>query len=435
MNPDRAGNLSAETVVQVATQFGTPAYVYDEYTLRAKCRALMAMPNAFGLHVSYAMKANSSRAVLQIIASEGLGIDASSPNEARRAVAAGIEPKRIMLTTQDVPQGEDREELERLLTQGMTYNVCSRRQLELIAGFAKASGCSLSMRVSTGVGAGETATRNTGDKYSSFGIGLWQLEDVLADAKARGVVFRQVHCHIGSGGDPELWRKNIDRILEVAEKYFPDATTVNLGGGFKEARMPGEIAADVLDLGRTAKTAFEAVAARTGRKLKMAIEPGTYIVANAGHVVTTVLDKKCSGPGGFDFLILDAGMETITRPLLYGSRHPFYVVSRDGKLRSSEFGPVESRVKEQVIAGRCCESGDSLTIDEQGHPVPRTMAEPDTGDYVVVGGAGAYCSSMTLVGYNSYRQAPEVLVREDGRLQLIRKRQTLEQLTQNELSL
>lgn len=435
MNPDRAGHLSPETVARVATEFGTPAYVYDERTIREKCRALMAMPNAFGLHVSYAMKANSSRAVLQVIASEGLGIDASSLYEATRAAKAGVDPSRIMVTTQDVPLGSDRKELERLLALGMTYNICSRRQLELIADFAKTTGCSLSMRVSTGVGAGETATRNTGDKYSSFGIGLWQLEDVLAYAKLHGVVIRQVHCHIGSGGDPELWRANIDRILEVAEQYFPDATTVNLGGGFKEARMPDETPADITDLGRTAKAAFEAVARRTGRKLKMAIEPGTYVVANAGHVVATVLDKKFTGPGGFDFLILDAGMETCTRPLLYGSRHPFYVVSRDGKLLSSEYGEAAFRSKEQVIAGRCCESGDCLTIDDQGSPVPRPMAEPEAGDYVVVGGAGAYCASMTLVGYNTYCQAPEVLAREDGRLQLIRRRQTPEQLTQNELDL
>lgn len=435
MNSDRAGLIAPETVLRIAKEFGTPTYAYDERTIREKCRALVAMPNAYGLHVSFAMKSNSSRAILQIIASEGLGIDASSVHEATRAAAAGIEPSRIMVTTQDVPLGETRAELERLLALGMTYNVCSLRQLELIADFAKTSNCSLSMRVSTGVGTGETATRNTGDKYSSFGIGLWQLTDVLDYAKAKGVTFRQVHCHIGSGGDPELWRTNIDRILEVAEKYFPDATTVNLGGGFKEARMPEETPADITDLGRTAKAAFEAVAARTGRKLKMSIEPGTYVVANAGHVVTTVLDKKCSGPGGFDFLILDAGMETVTRPLLYGSRHPFYVVSKSGQLRSSEYGSAQTRTKEQVIVGRCCESGDSLTIDDHGYPVPRAMAEPETGDFIVVGGAGAYCSSMTLVGYNSYQQAPEVLVREDGSLKLIRSRQTLEQLTQNELGL
>jgi len=148
-----------------------------------------------------------------------------------------------------------------------------------------------------------------------------------------------------------------------------------------------------------------------------------------------VLDIKSSGPDGFDFLVLDAGMETCTRPLLYGSRHPFYVVSKHGRLLSSEFAPATLQEDECVVAGRCCESGDSLTLDEHGKIVPRKMANPEAGDFVVVGGAGAYCSSMTLVGYNSYCQAAEVLLREDGSFFLIRARQTLEQLTQNECSL
>jgi diaminopimelate decarboxylase len=435
MTPEKAGTLDPAAVASLARQFGTPVYVYDEQTIRAKCRAVLAMPNAFGLHAGYAMKANSSRAILQIVASEGLGIDASSVNEALRAVQAGIPASRIMLTTQDVPVGEARQHLESLMTDGMMYNVCSLRQLELIADFAKAHGCKLAMRVSPGVGSGESVTRNTGDKYSSFGIHLANLEQVTAYARQRGVTISIVHSHIGSGGDPEKWRENIDRILSITERYFPDATTVNLGGGFKEARMPDETAADIQDLGRTAKERFEALAARTGRQLTLVVEPGTYIVANAGHIIATVLDKKSSGPDGFDFVVLDAGMETSTRPLLYGSRHPFYVVTAAGRLLSSEFDSTVNTEQERVVVGRCCESGDSQTLDDHGKIAPRRIANPAPGDYVVIGGAGAYCSSMTLVGYNSYGQAPEVLVRADGSAVAIRKRQTLEQLTQNELSL
>ncbi|HEY5956492.1 MAG TPA: diaminopimelate decarboxylase [Polyangiaceae bacterium] len=435
MNSDKAGTLEPKAVAELARQFGTPLYAYDELTIRAKCRAVLAMPNAFGLHVGYAMKANSSRAILQIVASEGLGIDASSINEALRALRAGIPASRIMLTTQDVPVGEARQQLESLIAAGMMYNVCSFRQLELIADCAKVHHRPVAMRVSPGVGSGESATRNTGDKYSSFGIHLANLEQVTAYARQRGVTIGTVHSHIGSGGDPEKWRENIDRILDLTERYFPLATAVNLGGGFKEARMPDESAADIQDLGRTAKQRFEQLAARTGRKLTMVVEPGTYIVANAGHIIASVLDKKSSGPDGFDFLVLDAGMETSTRPLLYGSRHPFYVVSADGRLLSSEFDPSIASEQERVVVGRCCESGDSQTLDDHGKIVPRRIADPVAGDYVVIGGAGAYCSSMTLVGYNSYGHAAEVLVRTDGSFLPIRQRQTLEQLTQNELSL
>jgi diaminopimelate decarboxylase len=435
MNPDQAGALAPTAVVALAQQFGTPLYAYDEATIRAKCRAVLAMPNAFGLHAGFAIKANCSRALLQVIASEGMGIDASSLNEARRAIRAGIPAKRIMLTSQDIAFGQDRADLEQLIAEGMTYNVCSLRQLTLVADCARKTGRGLSMRVNPGVGTGETVTRNTGDKYSSFGIHLANLEQVLAYAREHGVVIKQVHTHIGSGGDPEVWRENIDRVLGIAERYFPDATAVNLGGGFKEARMPDETAADIEDLGRSAKARFEALAARTGRRLLMMVEPGTYIMANAGHVVARVIDKKSSGPDGFDFLVLDAGMETCTRPLLYGSRHPFYVVSKTGRLLSSEFSAAVANEEERVIAGRCCESGDCQTLDDHGKIVPRRIANPEADDYVVIGGAGAYCSSMSLVGYNSYCQPAEILVREDGSFLQIRKRQTLDQLTQNELSL
>jgi diaminopimelate decarboxylase len=147
-----------------------------------------------------------------------------------------------------------------------------------------------------------------------------------------------------------------------------------------------------------------------------------------------VLDIKSSGPDGFDFLILNAGMEANTRPLLYGSRHPFYVISTRGELLSSEFD-LESATNSlnAVVVGRCCESGDSQTLDDHGHVLPRKLGNPRPGDYVVIGGTGAYCSSMTLINYNSYLQAPEVLLHSDGETSLIRKPQTFEQIVVNEL--
>lgn len=426
--------LPASVALAVRQQFGTPTYVYDEATIIARCRQVQAMPNAFGLHVRYAMKANSTQALLQLIASLGMGIDASSLNEVRRAISAGISADRIMLTTQEVPLGEDRTALEGYLADGLTYNACSKRQLALLAEGTRHT-ANISVRINPGVGTGESSTRNTGDKYCSFGIHLGEVPSVLQLARAHQLVINQVHTHIGSGGDPELWRGNIDRVLELTERYFPDATIINLGGGFKEARMPDEMAADIQELGRYVERRCQQFAARTGRQLQVAVEPGTYIVANAGHVVSTVVDKKSSGPDGFEFLILDGGMETNTRPLLYGSRHPFTVVSSEGALRSSEFDPAVSSEAERVVVGSCCETGDCQTLDESHQVTPRRMADPAVGDLVVIGGAGAYCSSMTLVGYNSHTQAPEVLLRCDGSLLLIRRRQTLSQLTANELAL
>lgn len=423
------GNVTSEIIAKVAEEFGTPSYLYDESVILQKCRKILNMPNAFGLKPRYAMKANSNRTLLQLITNQRFDLDASSLNEVRRAKMAGIGFDKVMLTTQEVPLGKDRKFLESFMEKGLKYNVCSLRQLEL----TESSSQPLSMRIHPGVGSGESATRNTGNKYSCFGIHLSDLEYALGLAKGKGIIFDQVHVHIGSGGDPEKWKENVDRELGFIEKYFPDAKTVNFGGGLREARMPDEIPADTQALGEYAKQRIEEFHQKTGRKLVMEIEPGTYIVANSGYLITTVIDKKQTGPDGFEFVVTDGGMEVNTRPLLYGSTHPFYVISKEGKLLSSEFREDSSLRKKLCAVGRCCESGDSQSLDEQRHIVPRDMADPKFGDYVVIGGCGAYCSSMSPFNYNSHTQAPEVLLKENGKLDLIRRPQTLNQIIENEL--
>lgn len=304
----------------------------------------------------------------------------------------------------------------------------------MVGDFARHNKIDLSIRIHPGVGSGESASRNTGDKYSCFGVHMSDIKKVLDYAEEKGIRFNQVHVHIGSGGDPEMWRRNIDLELGIIERYFSDAEIVSFGGGLKEARMPGEIAADLADLGEYAKKQIERFYEKTGRKLKMEIEPGTYIVANSGYAVTKVIDKKRTGENGFNFIILDGGMELNARPLMYGSQHPFYVISKDGELISSEFSIAAADTGfSAVVVGKCCESGDSQCLDSTGKIIPRAIGEPEIGDILVIGGVGAYCSSMTPFNYNSHTQIPEILYTQDGELKLIRKAQSLEQLVENEL--
>ena len=439
-NEDRADNnsvlndFSTFTVgaaALAADMFGTPVYVYDESHILKRCRECVDMPNAYGLIVRYAMKANSNRALLKLIGSAGLHFDASSLNEVLRANLAGIPFENIMLTTQEVYDGETLSTLETLILQGLKYNICSLRQLTLIGDFMSANDITPGIRIHPGVGAGESATRNTGDDYSCFGVHLNDTAQVSAYAKEKGLVFRHIHEHIGSGGDPEIWQQNIDLELSIIEEHFPDADTVSFGGGLKEARMPDDQPADVKTLGDYAASKIEEFCKKTGRKLKMEIEPGTFIVANSGYAVTRVLDKKITSRS--NFIITDGGMEINSRPLLYGSKHPVYVASGDGTyLKSSEFTRRATGF-EAVVAGKCCESGDCQTLDMEGHAVARQMADADAGDLVIIGGVGAYCSSMAPFNYNSHTQAPEVLFTSDGKLELIRKKQTLEQMLENEV--
>jgi len=156
------------------------------------------------------------------------------------------------------------------------------------------------------------------------------------------------------------------------------------------------------------------------------VEPGTYLVANSCALIATVIDVVDTGRRGYKFLKVDAGMTEILRPGMYGAQHPIEVVPAAAGGRS--------QVK-YVVVGHCCESGDVLT-PASGSPEalqPRLLPETRVGDLIVLGGAGAYCSSMAAKNYNSFPEAAEVMISENGSAELIRKRQTLDQIVQNEV--
>ena len=230
--------IDAAGIARCADEFGTAVYVYDEATILNRCQVCLDMPNAYGLTVRYAMKANSNRTLLKIINGAGLHIDASSLNEVYRAHLAGIPYDNIMLTTQEVYDDSHRGELEELMLQGLRYNACSLRQLLLVADFAAANNIDIGIRIHPGIGSGESATRNTGDDYACFGVHLSDVDEALSIANEKGLKFKHVHVHIGSGADSMVWQQNIDLELDIIKTYFPDATNVSFGGGLKEARMP-----------------------------------------------------------------------------------------------------------------------------------------------------------------------------------------------------
>ena len=232
----------------------------------------------------------------------------------------------------------------------------------------------------------------------------------------------RLHSHIGSGTDPAVWKRVTRMTLDLAAK-LPDVAVVNLGGGFKVGRMPGEPSADLADVGAHVRDELLAFRERDGRALHLEIEPGTYLVAGAGWVVATCVDVVDTGRDGYRFAKLDTGMTEVTRPSLYGAQHPIHVLAE---------GRDEADV---VFVGPCCESGDILT-PAPGDPealAPRRVPRPELGDLVLVGGAGAYCAAMSTINYNSYPQAPEVMLERDGTLRLLRRRQRLEQVWENEV--
>jgi diaminopimelate decarboxylase len=407
--------LSVEHAAQVRDRFATPCYVYVQGALEAAARRALAFPAPFGLTVRYAMKANPSRGVLELFRGLGLHIDASSDHEVVRALRAGFPAGSIQLTSQ-MPSRRLAEHLAR----GVLFNACSLHQLEAFG--RAAPGQAVSVRMNPGLGSGSTNRTNTGGPASSFGIWHEHLGEVKAIAERFDVKITRLHSHIGSGTDPEVYKRVTRMTLDLASK-LPDVGVVNLGGGFKVGRMPGEPSADLADVGAHVAQELTAFRDRDGRSLGLEIEPGTYLVANAGLVVATCVDVVDTGHDGYLFAKLDTGMPEVTRPSLYGAQHPIHVLAQ---------GREEADV---IFVGPCCESGDILT-PAPGDPealAPRRVPRPQIGDLVIVGGAGAYCAAMSTINYNSYPQAPEVMLEPDGALRLLRRRQDLDQVWGNEV--
>ncbi|TGL44082.1 diaminopimelate decarboxylase [Leptospira wolffii] len=409
--------LTPEEAGKIAETYGTPVFVYSRKGIEKSCDDTLAFPNAYGITVRFAMKANPGRTVLEILKNKGIKIDASSEHEVRRAILAGYKPSDILLTSQQLASS-----LKELVDSGVQFNACSLRQLEE---FGKLfPGGEVSVRFNPGLGSGATKKTDVGGKTSSFGIWheeIGKVKEILDKYKLKLV---RVHTHIGSGSDPEVWKAVAHYTLEIVDQ-FPDVRTVNLGGGFKVGRMIGEKTTDPQTIGKPVKELFEKFAQEKGRKLAMEIEPGSFLMVNNGAILTKVDDVVNTGDGGFTFVKLDMGMDVNTRPSLYAAKHPLVVISKNGK--------IEGKTGDFVYVGHCCESGDLITQEEGGGPQLRTTLVPEIGDLVVMEGAGAYCSSMSLKNYNSYPESPEVLVDKDGGLKLVRKKQTLEQSIQNEI--
>ncbi len=407
--------LEAGTAAEVAEQWGTPVFVYNETTLAGQAEKALAFDAPYGLTVRYAMKANPNRFIINALARRGIAIDASSGFEASRAIQAGVNPQDILLTGQELPKN-----LESLVEQGILFNACSLRQLHEYG--EKFPGTNVSVRINPGLGSGHSNRTNVGGPSSSFGIWHEYTDQVLAVAKEHSLTINRMHTHIGSGSDPEVWTRVAEMSLEQT-KHFPDVEVLNLGGGFKIARMQDEIETNLGTIGPVVASALEKFYQQTGRQLKLEIEPGTFLVANAGSLVTTIHDIVDTGEEGYTFLKIDSGMTEVMRPSLYGAQHPIVVVNNS---------PEEH--KKYVVVGHCCESGDLLTPYPSDPEVvaERLLQKADVGDLLVVEGVGAYCAYMSAQNYNSFPLRPEVMRTCAGELIEICRRETLPEMLQLE---
>jgi diaminopimelate decarboxylase len=385
--------LSNEQASGLAAKHGTPLFVYSRKLLQERAEELMELRLPFGHVVCYAVKANPHPETIRLFAAAGLHFDASSSYEADELLQQGIAGNKISLASQ-----QSAHNLPELLKAGVQYVATSMHQLELFAVTA-GPGSRLALRVNPTFGGGHSKRVCTGGKNSSFGLWHEYLDDALALAARKGIIIDRLLVHVGCGVDSSLWATTTKAALEFVRR-MPDVTTLDLGGGYKVARFDSEAETDMQQISEVFAEQLQAFADETGRKLKLEIEPGTWLVAHAGILLSRVDDIVDTGKHGYTFLRLDTGMNDIIRPAMYGSRHRIEVLNDS------------TEKAEYVVVGHNCETSDILTTmpgDPEGI-APRRMNKAQIGDLVTIADTGAYCASMSTKHYNAFPSAKETLV-------------------------
>ena len=405
----RGGVLHAEDVslAAIAAEVGTPFYCYSTATLERHYRVLLQAFAGLDAAIYYAIKANSNQAVIATLARLGAGMDVVSEGELRRARAAGVPANRIIFAG----VGKTRAEMTYALEEGiLAFNVESEAEIEALSEVARGLGrtARIALRVNPDVDAKTHAKISTGKAENKFGVAYDDAPRLYAKAaKLKGLEVAGVHMHIGSQVTDlkpfrdafTLMRELVNALRANGHKLFH----LDLGGGLGVPYLsandfppsPDEYAAVVRetlgDLG-----------------LKIALEPGRMIVANAGVLVSRVIYTK----EGSDktFAIVDAAMNDLVRPTLYEAEHEIWPVSEEAGRKA----PIQ-----QDVVGPVCETGDYLALD-------RALPPLEAGDLIAFMTAGAYGAAMSST-YNSRLLVPEVLVK-GSEWAVVRPRQSYDEL-------
>ncbi|AUS98751.1 diaminopimelate decarboxylase [Clostridium thermosuccinogenes] len=396
---------------EIIKEYGSPLYVYNESILRQRCREMKNFITYPNFSVNYSTKANSNLELLKIVREEGLNADAMSPGEIYVLLAAGFKPEQIFYISNNVSA----EEMKYAIEKGIILSADSLSQLEL---YGKLNpGGKVAVRFNPGVGAGHHEKVVTAGKKTKFGVNMDYISEVKEILKRYDLKLVGINQHIGSlfmEGKPYI--EGVKSLLDIA-KQFDDLEFVDLGGGFgiPYRKQEGQERLELKEFGSKLDQVLKDWIREYGKDITFKIEPGRYIVAECSVLLGTVHSIKNNY--GVTYAGTDIGFNVLARPVMYDSHHDIEVY-REGKLLKS----TESD-KPVYVVGNICESGDILAKD-------RMLPELKEGDILGIMDAGAYGYSMSS-NYNNRLRPAEVLIRENGSISLIRRRDTLEDLMRN----
>ncbi|WP_240333833.1 MULTISPECIES: diaminopimelate decarboxylase [Chromobacterium] len=407
--------FDARQLTELARQYGSPLWVYHADTIRRRIAEL----KRFDV-IRYAQKANSNIHILSLMREQGVKVDAVSLGEIERALAAGYkadsaEPSDIVFTADVL----DRATLERVAAAGIAVNAGSIDMLRQLG--AVSPGHRVWLRVNPGFGHGHSQKTNTGGENSKHGIWHEQVSDALDVIRQFGLHLVGLHMHIGSGVDYGHLQQVCGAMVKLATELGHDIEAISAGGGLSIPYRDGDARIDTAHYFDLWDEARRRIAAHLGHPVRLEIEPGRFLVAESGALITEVRAVKTMGSRRF--VLVDAGFNDLMRPAMYGSHHDISVLSVDGTEKSGERAPC-------VVAGPLCESGDVFTQQEGGVVESRPLPDAQVGDLLVFHDAGAYGATMSS-NYNSRPLLAETLI-DGSSSRLIRRRQTMAELLELE---
>jgi diaminopimelate decarboxylase len=400
-------------VAELARRFGTPVFVYDAAVIVERLADLRAFDC-----VRYAQKAASNLAILDLVRRHGALVDTVSAGEIRRALAAGYTPQGDpppIVYTADI---FDAASLDLVIRENIHVNCGSPDMIDQYG--SRAPGREITLRINPGFGHGHSRKTNTGGDCSKHGIWHEQLSECLIMAEHYGLTVTGLHMHIGSGTDLE----HLSQVCAAMEKAALGAgrslRSISAGGGLPIPYREDQSYVDLGEYFRLWDATRKKLEGKFGHPLRLETEPGRYLVAESGYLVTEIRAVKKQAEN--TFYLVDAGFNNLARPILYGDYHPMSIAAAGGDLDRPEI--------DVIVGGPLCESGDLFTQEEGGTVAWRRLPMAAVGDYLVIERAGAYGFVMGS-NYNSKPLAAEVLI-ENGQAHLVRRRQSFEDLIRGE---
>ncbi|AHG59957.1 diaminopimelate decarboxylase [Buchnera aphidicola] len=400
-------NINIKNVKSLIKKYQPPFWVYDADIIYEKIKLL----KNFDV-IRFAQKSCSNINILRLMKNKNLKIDAVSLGEIERALSSGFQPNTDeIIFTADIL---DQETLSKVINFNIPVNAGS---LDMLTQLGKSSpGHHVWLRINPGFGYGHSKKTNTGGENSKHGI--WEPRLAIPIIKKYKLKLIGLHMHIGSGVNYIHLKKVCKSMVQYALQLNQKISSISAGGGLPIPYQIDEKPIDIKKYFMLWNNARKEISRFLDQKIELEIEPGRFLVAESGILISKVWSVKKMGKK--NFILIDVGFNDFMRPTMYGSYHHISIISGDNREIN------ENEKIDTVVGGPLCESGDIFTQKEGGTVQTRKLPIIKVGDYLIFHDTGAYGASMSS-NYNTRPLIPEILL-ENNNSFVIRRRQKIEEI-------